>query len=422
VSQLFCGIDIGTTNLKVLLLDENGTTLWVKSVPAPHLRDELGVVTDARALVSMAEALIIEGWKAVAQGRKLAAIATAGIGEDGVGVRDDLSPLGHAIQWNDRRGEPYAHQLAASELGKAYPAILLDFSSSAGKWAWLRQHKPEELQGAVHWLTMTDYPLAVWAGRAFMSATLAPRTGCYDVFSRAWIPGFLTHVNAPPLPPLLEAGAVVGSMRDGPLMAAGAADANTMLVAGGHDHPVAASAIRRILKDARIDSMGTANATYGETETLQPDDTLNGLYVTLPISGAKAAAVIGMTEFSLTLAKQFGDAAAVYQTLLSMRHVADIPAPLKATLVELAMTTKRFWAAMTCVGVPQAPVLATGGWSKSPAVVQLRASVFGETVTVVDEPELVALGAALFAAQGVGATPIFSAAKHSHVVDPLHSL
>jgi ribulose kinase len=49
---------------------------------------------------------------------------------------------------------------------------------------------------------------------------------------------------------------------------------------------------------------------------------------------------------------------------------------------------------------------------------QQRANTFGEAITVVDEPELVALGAALFAAQGARAAPVFSAAKHCHVVEP----
>jgi xylulokinase len=418
MSKLFCGIDIGTTNLKVLLLDEGGVTLWVKSVPAPHLRDEIGVVTDAKALVALAEELIIEGWRAVAKGRVISAISSAGIGEDGVGVRADLSPLGHAIQWNDRRGEGFAYALATTDMAKSFPAILLDFSSTAGKWAWLRLHKPQDLQDATHWLTMTDYPLAVWAGKAFMSATLAPRTGCYDVFTRRWIPEFLQRVDAPPLPPLIEAGGVVGTMQRCALIDAGAADHNTLLVAGGHDHPVAASAIRRILKHARIDSMGTANATYGETATLKPDHNMEGLYVTLPISGAKAAAVIGMTEFSVTIAKHFPGVKQVYEAMLGATKISKIPSSLLPVLEEMAHNTKHFWTAMSRAGVPAAPIYATGGWARCPALMQHRANIFGEAITVVDEPELVALGAALFAAQGAGASPVFSAANQSHVVEP----
>lgn len=418
MSRLFCGIDIGTTNLKVLLLGEGGETEWVKSVPAPHLQDGLGTVTDARQLVATAEGLIIEGCRAVARGRSIAAISTGGIGEDGVATTADLTPLGHAIQWNDRRGEAFSHALSATEAARRHPAIVLDFSSSAGKWQWLKTERPQELAGAAHWITMTDYPLAVWSGRAFMSATLAPRTGCYDVFTRRWVDKLLAASHAPPLPPLLEAGQLVGTLQPGPLRESGFATAQTLLVAGGHDHPVAASAIRRLLPDARIDSMGTANATYGETTTLAADHPLEGLYATLPISGAKGAAVIGMTEFSLTLARHVQDVGVFYRTLLQTQDVNHIPESARQPLLQLATQTKAFWAAMTRAGVPQAAIYATGGWARSPALMQLRANVFGEPITVVDEPELVALGAALFAAQAAGASPRFSAAERCHVVHP----
>jgi xylulokinase len=415
LSGLFCGIDIGTTNLKVLLLDDGGKTLWVKSVPAPHLNDGLGVVTDASALLSHAEQLIIEGWQAVGKGRVISAVSTSGIGEDGVGVDENLKPLGHAIQWNDRRGETYAKALAATEMGRSYPAILLDFSSSAGKWQWLHEHKPQELAGAKHWLTMTDYLLAKWSGTPFMSATLAPRTGCFDVFTRNWIASFLEYAHAPPLPPLREAGAIIGTMRNGLLIQTGVASSETLLVAGGHDHPVAASAIRRILKNARIDSMGTANATYGETGALAPDHDLEGLYVSLPISGTHGAAVIGMTEFSLTLGKHVDDVPKLYK---SLQQGGELPAAIIPALEDMARQTQHYWSAMTRAGVPAAPIYATGGWARCPGVMQIRANIFGEAINIVDEPELVALGAALFAAQATGQAPVFSATERSHVIEP----
>lgn len=412
---MFCGIDVGTTNLKVLLLDEGGQSVWVKSVPAPHLHDGLGLVTDANALVTLAEDMILEGWRAAAKGRTIAAISTGGIGEDGVGVDGSLHPLGHAIQWSDRRGEAFAKALANSDLGRQYPAILLDFSATIGKWQWLHRNSPQDLAGASHWLTMTDYLLARWSGTAFMSATLAPRTGCYDVFTRNWIQPFLDHCNAPPLPPLREAGETVGTMQNGPLLEAGAVNRNTLLVAGGHDHPIAASAIRRIVKNARIDSMGTANATYGETTTLRPGQALGGLYVTLPVSGVTGTAVIGMTEFSVTLSRHVADVGNLYRALLEKQ---DLPPEVVPPLHALAQRTREYWQAMTLVGVPMAPIYATGGWARCPGVVQMRADVFAQAITVVDEPELVALGAGLFAAEACGKTIIFSAANRAQVIEP----
>ncbi len=399
---LFCGIDVGTTNLKVLLLDDEGQTVWVKSIPAPHQHDGLGVVTDASALLAATENLIIEAWLTTGRGRSITAISSAGIGEDGVATDENLRPLGHAIQWNDRRGEAFAAALGRSDPAKRHPAIVMDFTTSAGKWAWLHHNKPDEILRAKHWLTMTDYCLARWSGTAFLSATLAPRTGCYDVFTRSWIAELLTQSHAPPLPPLHEAGSMVGTLRPGRLIDAGAATAKTLLVAGGHDHPMAASAVRRILKQARVDSMGTANATYGETETLKPDTPTEGLYVSLPVSGAAATAIVGMTEYSLTLGKCVSDIGALYQSLRSIQHIADIPKDIHTALETLAQQTKSQWQAMTRLGVPTAPIYAMGGWSRCPALMQMRANIFGEDVTVISDSEMVALGAALFAAQATG--------------------
>ena len=112
----------------------------------------------------------------------------------------------------------------------------------------------------------------------------------------------------------------------------------------------------------------------------------------------------------------FPDVAAIYKTQLATQDIADIPADLAAALQSMAAQTKHFWSAMTRAGVPEAPIYATGGWARCPALMQQRANVFGEPIMIVDEPELVALGAALFAAQAAGAAPTFSAAEKSHII------
>jgi sugar (pentulose or hexulose) kinase len=71
--------------------------------------------------------------------------------------------------------------------------------------------------------------------------------------------------RAPILPPVVPAGTVPGSGRNGPLRKSGAASAATVVVAGGHDLPMAAATIRRLHLEALVDSMGTANLVYGET-------------------------------------------------------------------------------------------------------------------------------------------------------------
>ena len=87
--MIVCGLDIGSTNLKVVLAGADGRTLWVKAVPTPHVDDGLGTTTDATALMALLEDLVIEGWRAAGGGRPLAAISSAGVGEDGVCANAD---------------------------------------------------------------------------------------------------------------------------------------------------------------------------------------------------------------------------------------------------------------------------------------------------------------------------------------------
>ena len=102
--MISCGLDIGSTNVKAVLAGEDGRTLWVKSVPTPHVNDGLGTTTDAAALVVLLEDLIIEGWRAAGGGKPLAAISSAGVGEDGVCADEDLTSLGLVIAWHRQAG------------------------------------------------------------------------------------------------------------------------------------------------------------------------------------------------------------------------------------------------------------------------------------------------------------------------------
>jgi xylulokinase len=111
MSALSCGVDIGSTNVKVTLVDEFGHPVWTKAVPTPRLPDDGGVATDARGLVAMIEEMIVLGWRRHGRSLPLRAIAAAGVGEDGLGVHADLTPTGLALPWFDQRAATQANNL-----------------------------------------------------------------------------------------------------------------------------------------------------------------------------------------------------------------------------------------------------------------------------------------------------------------------
>jgi xylulokinase len=408
--MLFCGVDIGTTNLKVTLIDGECRVLWTRVVATPRTSDEYGVVTDPDAVLSAVENLIVDGCLSVGAGRQLAAISTTGVGEDGVCLDGELRPLSPAIPWFDGRAKEQANRISRSAGETPKAGIKMDSTRSGAKWLWMQQHQPEVLNQAEHWVAITDYPLIKWSGRPFMSETLAARTGCFDVESRRWISALLKTCAAPPLPEVLRAGAVVGNLSKGPLVEARFGTERTLIVAGGHDHPVAASAIRRIEPDARVDSIGTANVVYGETARTGISGFHPYLSFVPPVRATSGLGCLGVFEFSNAI-KPFETA------LRSVLALSGIPGAPLATdshgipddvlkvrhlLEHACFQARRMFSAMDDLGVPSAPTYVTGGWSRSNSFLRLRASVYGAPITILEEQEPSVVGAALLAAEATG--------------------
>lgn len=150
--MLVCGIDIGTTNLKVALFDGDGRLVWIRTEPTPRTRDALGPVTDAAALLRLIETMIGQGWTELGRRAPLAAIATAGVGEDGLYVDATLEPLGPVLPWFDLRAQAEAEELAAGAAATPRAGIAMEPTRTAPKWLWTARHQPERVAVAKSWL------------------------------------------------------------------------------------------------------------------------------------------------------------------------------------------------------------------------------------------------------------------------------
>ncbi len=271
--------------------------------------------------------------------------------------------------------------------------VALDYSRTAAKWAWGRAHRPGPLAAAAGWLALTDYPAARWSGRPFMSESLAARTACYDIGARAWIAPLLAACGAPPLPPVVPGGTVLGGVRSTRLSAAGVTDDRTAVVAGGHDHPMAAFAIRRQVPDAIIDSMGTAELLYGELAGDRPPPANPHFAFSRPVFG-EGIACLGVMELSALLRPLLeaeDDTGRSFRAVMAGAPVPGRPGqgpPLRDLLEDSACMTRDRLHTLLGMGVPPGPIFAAGGWAQSRSLLALRASVLGCPIHMVREDRI----------------------------------
>lgn len=409
---VFCGIDLGSTRIKVLLLETTGRVLARTEKPTPRVADEDKIATNAEALLAEVEAMMVAAHQAAGLADPVAAVAVVGTGEEGVPVDASGMALDLAVPWFDQRAAGVAAAMSARSPWLEAPLpVALDASRTAAKWAWSRLYRPVKLANAVSWCALTDYPAARWAGRSFMSETLAARTACWHVGQRAWMQPLLADCGAPPLPPVLPGACRLGRLRSAWLEEQGVAGAQTVVVTGGHDHPAAAFVVRQQYPNAIMDSMGTAELIYAESPTL-PETTAQQppahpfFAFSRPICGENAIACLGVIGLSAMLEpifnnqEQLGDE---FRRVMQGTPVTE--GLLREKLVAITQKTAQYLSALKDLGVPEGPLFTGGGWSRSESFLCLRATILNRPIYRLAEAELAAFGAALLAARATGIFP-----------------
>ncbi|WP_295149030.1 FGGY family carbohydrate kinase [Saccharopolyspora sp.] len=254
--RLVAGVDLGSTGIKMLVVDEDGTELVLEEIPTPW-RPGPGGTADlpAERLVTALHRLV-RGAADRLTGRRIEAIAIAGMGESGVLLDAAGRAAAPAFAWFDPRGAEQVRALPepirAEFAGRT--GLPLGAQTSAAKLAHLRDGG---LRPHGHrWLNLPEFAATVLGGRPSLEASLTSRTGLLDQDTGEPWDAMLAELGASRelLLPIEPAGTDLGAVADRfPAAVAGA-----RITVAGHDHLVAAEAGGAIRPDQYHVSMGTA--------------------------------------------------------------------------------------------------------------------------------------------------------------------
>lgn len=256
------GIDLGTSELKAILMDLDGTVLV-------HAGVRLSV---SRRHSGWSEQDPQDWWQACVQAlaqlrlheafARVDCIGLSGQMHGAVLLGADDRVLYPAILWDDSRAVAEAEQLGPEFSG--ITGSLPMAGLTAPKLLWLQHHEPEVFRAIDCVLSPKDYLRLRLSGERISEMSDAAGTLWLDVARRAWFAPMLRATGLAPeqMPRLIEGGAASACLTAMDL----GLSADVVIAGGGGDNPVAAVGIGAINAGDGFITLGTSAAIVAITD------------------------------------------------------------------------------------------------------------------------------------------------------------
>ena len=259
------GLDVGSAHVKAaLVLPGSGVEHVARRATLTHTTRGGGAYHKPGELLGAAESAIAEcvGAARAAGAGVPAAIGIAGMAEAGVPLDARGRTVGDIVAWFDARPGPQAEWL---ERRIGAPALFArtglrpEAKYTLPKLLWLRAERPSEFTRLSRWAGVAELLGYRLTGALATNASLACRTGFFDVADRCWDDELLSLVGleAAQMPRVLPFGRALGGLGAAAAERLGLT-AGTPVAVAGHDHLVGAIGAGVVQPGQALDSMGSA--------------------------------------------------------------------------------------------------------------------------------------------------------------------
>jgi xylulokinase len=438
---MYIGLDLGTSGLKGILIDEDQAVLAEATAPLTVQRPAEGWSEQSPADWIAAAEAVLDALSAHGLG------AVRGIGLSGhmhgatlLDARDEV--LRPCILWNDTRSHAEAADLDGDPQFRLVSGNIVFPGFTAPKLVWMAKHEPALRDKVAKVLLPKDY-LRLWlTGEHVAEMSDAAGTSWLDTGARDWSDDLLaaTGLNRGHMPRLVEGSAVSGALRD-TLAARWGLPKGVVVAGGGGDNAASGVGVGVVRAGEAFVSLGTSGVLFAANDGYQPDPetavhtfchalpgTWHQMGVILAASdalnwyarlvGAEASALTGelgalqapgKTVFLPYLGGERTplNSASVRGAFTGLEHATDRAAGTRAVLEGITFAIRDSRDALAATGTQVQHLLAVGGGSRSDYWLRLIATALDVPVQVPVAGDFGgAFGAArlaLMAATGAGA-------------------
>ncbi len=298
---MFLGLDLGTSAVKALLIDETQAVIGSASASVSLSRPHPGwSEQDPGDWVAATEAAM-EQLKAA---HPQAVAAVRGIGLSGhmhgatlVGADDKV--LRPCIMWNDTRSWKEAAELDANPVFRALSGNIVFPGFTAPKLVWVARNEPEIFAKVAKVLLPKDY-LRLWlSGEHLSEMSDSAGTSWLDVAKRRWSGELLdaTGLRQDQMPGLVEGTDVAGILR--PELAARWGMGEGVVIAGGAgDNAASACGMGTVAEGRAFVSLGTSGVVFAANASYlpKPESAVHTFCHALPDTWHQMGVILSATD------------------------------------------------------------------------------------------------------------------------------
>ncbi|MCF8484241.1 MAG: xylulokinase [Rhodobacteraceae bacterium] len=452
---MYIGLDLGTSGLKGILMDEDQVVIAEATAPLSVTRPHPGWSEQAPSdWITAAETVLDQ-------------LSLHGLGGvRGIGLSGQMhgatlldksdQVLRPCILWNDTRSHEEAAELDGDPMFRRLTGNIVFPGFTAPKVMWIAKHEPQIRDALAHVLLPKDY-LRLWlTGEHVAEMSDASGTSWLDTGARDWSDDLLTAtgLDRSHMPRLVEGSAVSGTMRTA-LAARWGIPAGTIVAGGGGDNAASGVGVGVVRAGDAFVSLGTSGVLFAANDGYQPDaDTAVHTFChALPKTWHQMGVILSCTDAlnwyaglvgqdAATLTGELGalqapgatrflpylggertplNSASVRGAFLGLEHATDRQAATRAVLEGVTFAFRDCRDALAATGTKVERLLAVGGGSRSDYWLRAIATALNCTVQVPVAGDFGgAFGAArlaLMAASGAGAE-IATLPKIARVIEP----
>jgi xylulokinase len=428
---VYIGLDLGTSSLKAILINDDQSILAEANEPLTVERPHEGwSEQDPDSWIRAGEKVL------AALAKKHALSGVKGIGLSGhmhgatlIDAADKV--LRPCILWNDTRSHAEAKAMDADPQFRAISGNIVFPGFTAPKLAWVKKHEPKVFEKVAKVLLPKDF-LRLWlTGGHVAEMSDAAGTSWLDTGKRAWSKDLLeaTSLTEAQMPALVEGSAVSGKLRDA-LADKFGLPKGVVVAGGGGDNAAAGIGLGVVKAGQAFVSLGTSGVLFAANDGYQPDpatavhtfchalpNTWHQMGVILAATDALNwfAGITGQKPSELTSGLGHLQApgktvflpylggertplndAGIRGAFFGLEHTTDRAAATRAVLEGVTFAIRDCRDALAKTGTRIDRMLATGGGSKSDYWLKAIATALN---TPVDVPKDGDFGAALGAAR-----------------------